>query len=94
MLYFRSALIYFASIGEYYMGLPLTNQSLCQSRGPTIECPAVCGETAGHGYSPTTTSECYKVDSSNLRSFRGSCGTMHLIAYLSKCIYAFIFLSY
>ena len=41
MLYFRFALIYFASIGEYYTGLPLTNQSLCQSRGPTIECPAV-----------------------------------------------------
>ena len=36
MLYFRLALIYFACIGEYYMGLPLTNQSLCQSRGPTI----------------------------------------------------------
>ena len=30
------ALIYFASIGEYYMGLPLTNESLCQSTGPTI----------------------------------------------------------
>ena len=36
MLYFRLALIYFAAIGEYYMGLPLTNQSLCRSRGPTI----------------------------------------------------------
>ena len=41
------------------------------------------------GYNYKTTS--YKVDSSNLWSFRGRCGIVNLIAYLvSKCIYAFV----
>ena len=72
-----------------YLDLPLTNQSLCQSRGPTIECPAVWRNSWACGYSPTTTSECYKgrfVQSSIIQGSLWDCKFDRLPKQMHLCI--------